>query len=65
MTQQLALSTNVVGFNAELHSDTTHQSFVHSASKSLVFQPALVETFNAVLGQRSGTFEPGSTLGQF
>ena len=65
MTQQLALSTNVVGFNAELHSDTTHQSFVHSASKSLVFQPVLVETFNAVLGQRSGTFELGSTLGQF
>ena len=48
MTQPFALSTvsclleacqqaNVVGFCAELHSDTARRSFVHCASKNLAF----------------------------
>ena len=54
MTQPSALSTvsclleacqqtNVVGFNVELHSDTPRRSFVHCASKKLVFLQVAVD----------------------
>ena len=69
---ETCLQANVVGFFAELNSNTTRQSFVHCANSSLVFQQALVdmcafgfpvqETLYAVLCQRSGTLAAGSTL---
>ena len=59
---------NVAGFFAELNSNTSRQSFVHCANSRLVFQQECVlmayrsGNVYAVLCQRSGTLEAGSTL---